>query len=103
MGILHHWALGKLNSMGSWCTKLSDYMGGWCWRKLNSINLTTPGSVVRRASVVRHVTDCATGHGTGLVKQTICANVPCSIPNINPAVFYVISCLNVLNFEFRPV
>ena len=37
MGILHHWALGKLNSMGSWCTKLSDYMGGWYRRKLNSM------------------------------------------------------------------
>ena len=36
-GILHHWALGKLNSMGSLCTKLSDYMGGWCRRKLNSM------------------------------------------------------------------
>ena len=29
-GILHNWALGKLNSIGSWCRKLSDYMGGWC-------------------------------------------------------------------------
>ena len=37
-GILHHWALGKLNSMGSWCTKLSDYIGGWCRRKLNSMS-----------------------------------------------------------------
>ena len=36
-GILHHWVVGKLNSMGSWCTKLSNYMGGWCPRKLNSI------------------------------------------------------------------
>ena len=36
-GILHHLALGKLNSMGSWCTELSDYMGGWCRRKLNSM------------------------------------------------------------------
>ena len=36
-GILHHWALGKLNSMGSWCTKLSKYMGGWCLGKLNSM------------------------------------------------------------------
>ena len=36
-GILHHWALGKLNSVGSWCTELSDYMGGWGGRKLNSM------------------------------------------------------------------
>ena len=36
-GILHHWALGKLNSMGRWWTKLSNYMGCWCLRKLNSI------------------------------------------------------------------
>ena len=36
-GILHHLALGKLNSMGSWCTELSDYMGGLCPRKLNSM------------------------------------------------------------------
>ena len=36
-GILHNWALGKLNSMGSWCTELSEYMGGWGRRKLNSI------------------------------------------------------------------
>ena len=35
--ILHHWALGKLNSMGSWCTKLSNYMGCWCSGKLNSM------------------------------------------------------------------
>ena len=35
--ILHHWALGKLNSMGSWCTELSDYMDGWGLRKLNSM------------------------------------------------------------------
>ena len=34
-GILHH--LGKLNSMGSWCTKLSNYMGGWCLGKFNSM------------------------------------------------------------------
>ena len=34
-GILHHWALGKLNSMGSWCMELSDYMGGCGRRKLN--------------------------------------------------------------------
>ena len=27
-GILHQWALGKLNSMGSWCTNLSNYVGG---------------------------------------------------------------------------
>ena len=27
----------KINSMGSWCTELSDYMGGWCRRKLNSM------------------------------------------------------------------
>ena len=30
-------AVGKLNSMGSRCTRLSNYMGGWCPRKLNSI------------------------------------------------------------------
>ena len=36
-GILHHWALGKLNSMGSWCTIHSNSMGGWCLRKLNSM------------------------------------------------------------------
>ena len=36
-GILHNWAVGKLNSVGSWCTKLSNYMGGWCPRKLNSM------------------------------------------------------------------
>ena len=36
-GIFHHWAVGKLNSTGSWCTKLSNYMGGWCPRKLNFI------------------------------------------------------------------
>ena len=36
-GILHHWAVGKLNSMGSWCTKLSNYMGGWYPRKLSSM------------------------------------------------------------------
>ena len=36
-GILHHWALGKLNSIVSWCTELSDYMGGWGCRKLNSM------------------------------------------------------------------
>ena len=36
-GILHHCALGNLNSMGSWCTNLSNYMGGWCLRKLNSM------------------------------------------------------------------
>ena len=29
--------LEKLNSMGSWCTNLSNYMGGWCLRKLNSM------------------------------------------------------------------
>ena len=45
--ILHHWALGKLNSMGSWCTKLSDYMGGWCPRKLNSM-----GGLVKKRSAV---------------------------------------------------
>ena len=27
MGNLHHRAVGKLNSMGSWCAKLSNYMG----------------------------------------------------------------------------
>ena len=37
MGNLHLLALGKLNSMSSWCTELSDYMGGWCRRKLNSM------------------------------------------------------------------
>ena len=36
-GILHYWALGKLNSMGSWCTILSNSMGSWCLRKLNSM------------------------------------------------------------------
>ena len=47
LGILHHWALGKLNSMGSWCTKLSNYMGGWCLRKLNSM-----GGWVKKKSAV---------------------------------------------------
>ena len=45
-GILHHWAVGKLNSMGSCCTKLSNYMGGWCPRKLNSM-----GGWVKKAAV----------------------------------------------------
>ena len=27
MGNFHHWAIGKLNSMGSWCMKLSN--SGW--------------------------------------------------------------------------
>ena len=34
-GILHHWTLGKLNSMGKRCKSLSNSMGGWCLRKLN--------------------------------------------------------------------
>ena len=43
---ISHWALGKLNSMGSWCTKLSYYMGGWCLRKLNSM-----GGWVKKSAV----------------------------------------------------
>ena len=35
MGNFTPLGLRKLNSMGSWCTELSDYMGGWCQRKLN--------------------------------------------------------------------
>ena len=35
------------------------------------IELTTPGSVVRHASVARHVTDCATRPGTGHVAYQI--------------------------------
>ena len=45
-GILHHWALGKLNSMGSWCTLLSDYMGGSGPRKSNSM-----GGWVKKSAV----------------------------------------------------
>ena len=37
MGNFTPLSLGKLNSMGSWCTELSDYMGGWGRRKLNSM------------------------------------------------------------------
>ena len=51
MGILHHWAVGKLNSMGSWCTELSDYMGGWCRRKLNSMG----GWVKKKCCLPPHV------------------------------------------------
>ena len=51
LGILHHWAVGKLNSMGSWCTKLTNYMGGWCPRKLNSmggwVKKKVPSSIPR--------------------------------------------------------
>ena len=37
MGKFTPLAVGKLNSMGSWCTKLFNYMGGWRPRKLNSV------------------------------------------------------------------
>ena len=37
MGNFTPLGLGKLNSMGSWCKKLSNNMGGWCRRKLNSM------------------------------------------------------------------
>ena len=36
----------------------------------NGIELTTPDSAVRHASVARHVTDCATRHGANYVIQT---------------------------------
>ena len=48
-GIFHHWAVGKLNSTGSWCTMLSYYMGGWCPRKLNSM-----GGWVKKKGAVFH-------------------------------------------------
>ena len=37
MGNFTPLGLRKFNSMGSWCTNLSNYMGGWCLRKLNSM------------------------------------------------------------------
>ena len=37
MGNFTPLGLRKLNSMGSWCTELSDYMGGWGRKKLNSM------------------------------------------------------------------
>ena len=35
--------------MGSWCTKLSNYMSGWCPRKLNSM-----GGWVKKKGAVFH-------------------------------------------------
>ena len=47
MGNLTPLGVGKLNSMGSWCTKLSNYMGGWCPTKLNSM-----GVLVKKGAVL---------------------------------------------------